>query len=59
MSKNSGNIGTTIYMAPEVKYKDKYDMKSDIFGLALIGTELFNFEDKVSIIRRSLDRGNM
>ena len=28
-------------MAPEVKDREKYELKSDISGLALIGTEIF------------------
>ena len=40
-------VGTDCYMAPEVKDGEEYDLKSDIFSLALIGTEMFKFNDKV------------
>ena len=43
------NRGTPYYIAPEVK-TGIYDEKSDIFGLALIATEIFNFEDSVQVI---------
>ena len=43
------NRGTRYYIAPEIK-SGGYNEKSDIFGLALIATEIFNFEDSVEKI---------
>ena len=43
------NRGTRFYMAPEIK-TGIYNEKSDMFGLALIATEIFNFEDSVEKI---------
>ena len=57
--KHTRMVGTDSYMAPEVKDEEEYGLKSDIFGLALIGTELFRFEDKVSKISRLLDMNKM
>ena len=44
------NRGTLYYMAPEIR-TGIYDQKSDMFGLALIGTEIFSFEDSIKDIR--------
>ena len=44
-------IGTLPYMAPEVKVSEKYSEKCDIYSLALIATEIFNFGDDVKQIR--------
>ena len=43
------NTGTRYYIAPEIK-TGIYDEKSDMFGLALIATEISNFEDNVEKI---------
>ena len=43
------NEGTPYYIAPEVKTAI-YNEKPDMFGLALIATEIFNFEDSVANI---------
>ena len=43
------NRGTRYYIAPEMK-TGIYNEKSDMFGLALIATEIFNFEDSVGKI---------
>ena len=50
MSKHTEFVGTQSYMAPEVRDGQKYGLKSDMFGLALIATEIFNFEDSVEKI---------
>ena len=47
--KFTRNSGTRYYIAPEIK-TGIYDEKSDMFGLALIATEIFNFEDSVEKI---------
>jgi serine/threonine protein kinase len=52
-------VGTDNYMAPEVRDGQKYGLKSDMFGLALIATEIFNFEDSVRDISRLVDRNKM
>ena len=52
-------VGTDNYMAPEVRDGQKYGLKSDMFGLALIGTEIFSFEDSVRDISRLVDRNRM
>ena len=49
------NTGTRYYIAPEVK-TGIYDEKSDMFGLALIATEIFNFEDNVKEISLKLKK---
>ena len=59
IEKHTAFVGTQSYMAPEVKDGEEYDLKSDIFGLALIGTEIFRFEDNVRKISRFLDRNKM
>ena len=56
MSNHTEFVGTQSYMAPEVRVGDKYDSKSDIFGLALIGTEIFNFKENTRTISRSVTR---
>ena len=50
---HSRNVGTPYYIAPEIK-TGIYNKKSDMFGLALIATEIFSFEDSVGKIRRKL-----
>ena len=50
------NKGTMYYIAPEVKSGKIYNEKSDIFGLALIATEIFGFEDSVKEISKMLKR---
>ena len=57
--KHTRMVGTDSYMAPEVKDGEEYDLKSDIFSLALIGTQIFKFDDNVSKISRLLDRNKM
>ena len=52
-------MGTQSYMAPEVKYGEEYGLKSDIFSLALIVTEIFKFEDNLMKFRGLLDRNKM
>jgi serine/threonine protein kinase len=59
MSKHTEFVGTQSYMAPEVRDGQKYGLKSDMFGLALIGTEIFSFEDSVRTINRLMDRNNL
>ena len=49
------NAGTKYYIAPEVK-TGIYDNKSDMFGLALIATQIFCFEDSVEKISPKLTR---
>ena len=56
MSKHTGFVGTYSYRAPEVRKGLKYDLKSDIFGLALIATEIFGFEDSVKKMSPNLKR---
>ncbi|CAG2107727.1 unnamed protein product [Medioppia subpectinata] len=36
-------VGTAKYMAPEVGFTTKYDIKVDIYSLGIIGHELFGF----------------
>ena len=45
-------VGTDLYMAPEVKYSNEYNPKSDIYSLGLIATQIFQFRDSVSEIRK-------
>ena len=45
-SDDSQNIGTQSYMAPEVRLGQFYNTKSDVYSLALIATEIYNFEDQ-------------
>jgi serine/threonine protein kinase len=59
IEKHTAFMGTQSYMAPEVRYGEEYGLKSDIFGLALIGTEIFRFEDNVMKFRGLLDRNKM
>ena len=59
IKKHTADKGTQSYMAPEVRYGEEYDLKSDIFGLALIGTEIFKFEDNLMKFRGLLDRNKM
>ena len=47
--KFTRNRGTRYYIAPEMK-TGIYGEKSDMFGLALIATEIFCFEDSVEKI---------
>ena len=39
-------VGTDSFMAPEVRLGQKYNTKCDIYSMALIATEIFDFEDK-------------
>ena len=43
-STHTTKIGTDAYMAPEVRDGHNYNLKSDIYSLALITTEIFRFE---------------
>ncbi|CAG2165278.1 unnamed protein product [Oppiella nova] len=43
-NKHSINVGTTKYRAPEVAHGKKYDHTSDIWGLALIGGDIFSLD---------------
>lgn len=51
---NTPEVGHPHYMAPEVRDSDEYDLKSDIYSLALIATEIFSLEYKscVRIVKR-------
>ncbi|CAG2122763.1 unnamed protein product, partial [Medioppia subpectinata] len=54
-------VGTIAYMAPEVTSRSKYNHKSDIYSLSLIGQQLFaidlqaseSFDAKESIFKNS------
>ena len=41
--KKTRMVGTDRYMAPEVKYTEEYNHKSDIYSLAVMATEIFHF----------------
>ena len=49
---HTGNVGTMKYMAPEVRNGNRYNTKSDIFSLGMIGYELF----EIDIIRYQLNK---
>ena len=54
-SEHSQMIGTQSYMAPEVMRGQKYNIKSDIYSLSLIATQIFNFGENVRRIRNKSD----
>ena len=53
--KHTKTTGTVYYIAPEIK-TGIYGEKSDIYGLALIVTEIFSFEDNVKEITRLMKK---
>ena len=50
-SRNSRQIGTIRYMAPEVRDSEHYDILSDIYSLGIITTDLFQIKEKPKLIR--------
>ena len=42
--KHTSGVGTMRYMAPEVLQGYKYDHKSDVYCLAIIGSEVLDFD---------------
>jgi serine/threonine-protein kinase TNNI3K len=50
-SVHTRRVGTLKYIGPEALISQKYNTKSDIYSLALIATEIFQFEDSVETIR--------
>ena len=48
-------VGSLKYMAPEVKDSQKYNHLSDVYSLALIAAEIFQFGENVSTIRTQND----
>ena len=48
LSQQRPMVGTDSYIAPEVQFGQNHSLKSDIYSLAIIGTEIFNFGEKVS-----------
>ena len=59
-SKNTTNVGTQYYMAPEItdsetydstSGKNRYNEKCDIYSLGVIATKLFELKDSIKKIR--------
>ena len=40
-TSNTKDVGTYKYMAPEVRYSRKYDIKADVYSLGIVAQELF------------------
>ena len=57
-NKHTRTTGTLYYKAPEVQ-TGNYNEKSDLFGLAIITTEIFNFEESAEHLCKLMKKRNL